>query len=147
MEDSLRLYGANLKSLKDMLTKDEGFRQFPYKDTVGKLTIGIGRNLDDRGITLDESLYLLDNDIALAESSLIKSFPAYSSLDVSRKAVLISMCFNMGLPKLMMFKAMIDAINHKDYILASKEMLDSKWASQVSGRAYRLAKIMENGIL
>lgn len=52
------------QQLREQLERHEGLRLKPYKDTVGKLTIGIGRNLDDKGISRKEAFALLDNDIA-----------------------------------------------------------------------------------
>ena len=47
----------------EMLKRHEGLKVFPYHCSQNKLTIGIGRNLDDKGISKDEAYYLLYNDI------------------------------------------------------------------------------------
>ena len=60
----------NLLLLHDELVRDEGVRLKPYRDTVGKLTIGTGRNLDDMGISEVENAMLLDNDICCIEADL-----------------------------------------------------------------------------
>jgi len=133
--------------LKELLIQDEGFRQFPYKDSVGKLTIGIGRNIEDRGISQDEAEYLLNNDINHCLNDLEVSLPFFKDLDEPRKIVLLNMCFNVGIPTLMQFRKMRDAIEKHDYAEASKQMLDSTWAKQVGHRADRLAYIMEVGTL
>jgi lysozyme len=59
--------------LEEMLIRQEGNRKFPYECTAGKLTIGVGRNLDDMGLTEDEVLYLLDNDIQRCDTELLQT--------------------------------------------------------------------------
>lgn len=132
-------------SIEDDLVRDEGFKLFPYKDTVGKSTIGVGRNLDDVGITATEAMYLLRNDIAKCVKQL-ENHEFYKKCNETRKNVLINMCFNLGITGLMNFKLMIKAILDEDWERASEQMLDSKWAKQVGQRAIRLADKMRLGI-
>lgn len=134
-----------IDKLTEMLKKEEGFRRFPYKDTVGKLTVGFGRNLDNIGISKEEAEILLSNDVAMAEAELRKNIEYYDDLDASTKVVLIDMCFNMGIGKLMQFKKMFSAIKENNKELTAKEMLNSKWATQVGVRAQKLAYFMEMG--
>jgi len=119
--------------------RHEGFRQFPYKDTVGKLTIGVGRNLDDVGISEDEAAHLLENDILVARNELLFAFPAFSQMQPVRQDALTNMVFNMGITRFKGFKNMIAALVEQNYQLAADEMLDSKWARQVGSRADELA--------
>jgi lysozyme len=58
---------------------------------------------------------------------------------------LVDMGFNLGVPRLMKFKRMWEAIEREDFEWAASEMLNSRWANQVGGRADRLAKVMEDG--
>ena len=134
----------NLPRLKAQLRRHEGIRYKPYKDTVGKLTIGVGRNLDDKGISESEADMMLDNDIkdACLDAS---SVPGFSGADPVRQCVLINIVFNMGLYRVMRFKKMIAAILQKNWHEASKEMLDSKWADQVGKRAAELSEQMRTG--
>lgn len=133
--------------LKTMLLTEEGYRQFPYTDITGHLTIGIGRNIQEVGITIEEALHLLEQDIMRCEHDFWKCLPVYPELSDPRKCVLLDMCFNLGIVKLMQFRKMIDALNKKDYSLAAQEMMDSDWAKQVGHRADKLARIMETGYL
>jgi len=126
---------------EDMLIEDEGMKLKPYNDTVGKLTIGVGRNLDDNGISEDEALYLMHNDLDSLNAELIK-LEWYQELDEVREDVILNMAFNLGLPRLLGFKKMIKALKDKDYVKAAEEMLSSKWATQVKKRAFRLAEMM-----
>jgi lysozyme len=130
--------------LIDILKRDEGVRLFPYKDTVGKWTIGVGRNLDDVGISLDEAEYLLRNDIRKVEADARK-YPWYAGLNDARKAVVLSMIFNMGAEGFAGFKNTIASIAAGNYEDAASRMLRSKWSSQVGNRAVRLAAMMRTG--
>src|SRR5690554_799378 len=132
------------KLLREQPERHEGLRLKPYKDTVGKLTIGIGRNLDDKGISREEAFALLDNDIAEVVRQL-EQVDEYQALDDARQTVLANMCFNLGLYGLMGFRKMWLALTRNDYHEAAKQMLDSRWARQVGYRADELAQIMRTG--
>lgn len=134
----------NLDRLKKTLQKHEGLRMRPYKDTVGKLTIGIGRNLDDIGISEQEAFFLLDNDIQRAVDLTKRILPEFQELDDLRQEVLVNMAFNMG-NGLQEFKKMLAATIKGEYDVAANEMLSSRWAKQVGQRAIDLAKWMKEG--
>jgi lysozyme len=127
------------------LERDEGIRLRPYLDTEGKMTIGIGRNLDDIGIDPEEARYMCRKDIQRAESGLTTVIPNWRGLSDARQRVLINMCFNMGPTRLAGFKNMVSAVKTDNFEDAAKEMLDSKWAKQVGARAERLAEMMRRG--
>jgi len=134
--------------LRDLLVKHEGLRLKPYTDTVGKLTIGVGRNLDDVGISKEEAYALLETDIESAELDARKVFRNLwdpSFLNLARYNVIVSMVFNLGLGRFKKFKKMIAAVKARDWDRAADEMLDSKWASQVGRRATELSKMMQSG--
>lgn len=133
------------KSLKNIILKHEGFSQYPYIDIYGNLSIGIGRNLKSRGITMDEAMTLLDDDIRITEMEVRKLIPNWQELNDVRKIVLIDMCFNLGLTKFSNFKKLLASLEKQDYLEASKEMLNSEWANQVGKRAKELAYFMETG--
>jgi len=148
------------------LVAHEGLRLEVYQDTLGINTIGIGRNLEDRGITEQElsdldipsiehvytygiteadAVYLATNDVEIVEEELLKAHPCVDSLDSVRQLILMDMAFNMGVPRLCKFKNMWTAIHNEDFITAAKEMLDSRWANQVKSRATKLAHAMHHG--
>lgn len=135
---------SNKETLIEQLMRHEGFRTKPYRCSAGKLTIGYGRNLDDKGITKAEAFMMLKNDIEEAYLDLIGELPWFHSLPQDKKDVLINMTFNLGINGLLKFKKMLDAVYRADYKRASIEMLDSKWAKQVGSRAIELAKQMES---
>ena len=132
----------NKQKLVEQLEVHEGLRLKPYKDTVGKWTIGIGRNLDDKGITPQEARFLLNNDIDHFTNSLELNIPVYNRLSDCRQNVLVNMAFNMGVAGLKTFRNMINCLQVSDYHGAAKEMLNSKWAVQVGNRALELAEQM-----
>ena len=123
----------------------EGFRNRPYLDTVGKLTIGYGRNLADVGLTAREAEYLLFNDLEKAFFQLRTTLPFWTALDEVRQDCLIEMAFNLGLAGLLKFSNMLMALAAQDYETAAREALDSKWARQVGRRADEIAQMMRTG--
>ncbi len=134
-------------NLREMLIRHEGIRLKPYLDTTNNVSIGVGRNLTSRGITQAEAMAMLDHDIAVAAldvRSLIGD-EALRSLDEVRRAVLVSMSFNLGRPRLAKFKGTLAAIKTGDWDLAAKHMLNSAWAGQVGNRAVELAEMMRTG--
>lgn len=135
----------NNDKLLKQLDLHEGLELKPYKDTVGKLTIGVGRNLTDRGISKEEAYYLLRNDVAIAITELDKNLSWWKGLDEIRQRVLADMCFNLGITKLLGFKNTLELIRKGDYESAASAMLNSLWAKQVKGRATRLANMMRTG--
>lgn len=132
-------------ALRELLIAHEGLRLKPYQDTVGKLTIGVGRNLDDKGISMHEAMLMLDHDIEAVEDDLDRRLPWWRGLTEARQLVLADMCFNLGIDRLLGFKNTLAAIHAGDYEAAAAGMLASKWATQVGKRAHRLAKMMREG--
>lgn len=131
-------------TLARMLVLDEANKRFPYVDSVGKLTIGIGRNLTDKGLSQDEILLMLRNDVRDVENDL-ERLSWFTALDDIRRLVIADMAFNLGLSRLLGFKKAIAALRVGDFKTAADEMLDSKWARQVGKRADRLAHMMRTG--
>lgn len=134
------------ESIIDMLIRHEGQRLFPYKDTAGKLTIGIGRNLDDTGLTANEARYLLENDLGRIRMELDDALPWWRALDLTRQTVLLNMAFNLGVAGLMKFEKFLHAVSHGNYERAAGEMLESLWAKQVHRRAVELASLMQSPV-
>lgn len=124
-----------------LLIEHEGLELKPYIDTAGKVTLGIGRNITDVGISNDEAYLLMRNDIKRCSGEL----GSFSMLlgGGAREAALRNMLFNLGLPRFKGFKKMLAALSVFKYDVAAEEMLDSKWARQVGNRAAVLAKMVE----
>ena len=132
-------------TIDQLLIYHEGLKLKPYMDARNKLTIGVGRNLDDLGISKDEAMLLLHNDIDRIRRELDKSLPWWRKLSETRQKVLISMAYNLGVGGLLEFNRMLSALQDGDYATAAQEMLSSLWANQVGTRAIELADMMENG--
>jgi len=150
----------------DMLIEHEGMVLTVYEDSLGIDTIGIGRNLKDRGISKEElnymdipsmavvhehgiteadARYLALNDIKIVENELCRVHPCVENLSAVRQLILMDMAFNMGVPRLCKFKNMWSAIHEENFEAASLEMMDSRWARQVGRRAKILSDAMKAG--
>lgn len=127
------------------LIRDEGLRLKPYRCIAGRLTIGVGRNLDDVGISHGEAEILLRNDVARTEADLDAKMPWWRRLDPTRQRVVVNMAFNLGIGGLLGFKRTLRAMEAGEYLDAAQGMLASKWAKQVGPRAVRLATMMRDG--
>lgn len=144
------------------LMVNEGCRLKSYRDTVGKLTIGIGRNLDDNPLTIeeqcyvghncrtlfisnDQAAYLCRNDLKKVRADLDKHLPWWCDLNPDRQYVMIDLCFNMGVKTLLTFKRTLDSIARGYYVRAAEQLLQSKYAKQVGIRARRNAYALRTG--
>lgn len=136
---------VNTNSLRAALMHDEGLELKVYRDSLGIETIGVGRNLRDRGITKSEAMLMLDNDIAECVNDLAASFPWFVGLDEVRQHVVLNMRFQLGPSRFRGFKQMLAALERKDYAAAADSMKFSKWADQVPTRAGRLELEMRTG--
>ena len=136
-----------MKKLEEMLKRHEGLRLDVYRDSLGNKTIGYGHLIQGPHlIDKDMAERLLRYDMHLAVDAFF-TLPTEIriNLNENRRRVLMNMIFNLGLPKLLGFKKMLKAIENDDYDGAADEMLDSRWAKQVRGRAIELADIMRRG--
>jgi lysozyme len=141
-----------LSILRAQLPRDEGTgpmrdgRYFPYLDSVKKISIAIGRNLDDVGIGQDECDLFFANDITRAEDCARRFVPNFDSLDDARRAAICNMAFNLG-NRIGTFTETLRAVNERRWDDAATMMLASKWATQVGARARRLSNQMRTGVV
>ncbi len=144
----------NIELLIADLQRDEGVRRYPYDDAtgkpikagdtvVGKITIGVGRNLSDRGLTEEEIGRLLAEDIGVVCEELDVNVPWWRDLPEPAQRALANMCFNVGWPRLSKFQRMLAALQARDFPTAAWEALSSRWAEQVGARALRIAHLFE----
>lgn len=128
------------------MMRHEGLRLKPYRCTANKLTIGYGRNLEDKGISTQEAAVLLEGDVTDGIAEAMQAFPWLLKLDEVRAAVVIEMVVSIGLPRFKGFQKCIAAIEKGDYELAARELLDSKWRTDVGPtRSGRLAEQLRMG--
>lgn len=138
----------NDRKLIEELRRDEGVIDHAYQDSLGYWTIGVGRLIDKRkgGRLTDEEIdFLLINDVKECVADLDRHLPWWRSLSDARRRVLVNMRFNLGMAGLLGFKNTLRFIEAGEYKRAAQNMLLSKWAKQVKGRANRLAEMMEKG--
>ena len=134
-------YDILLEQLKDF----EGLELKAYKCTAGKTTIGLGRNLDDYGITEEEAYYLAKNNINELEDELDRAIPWWRQLDDARQRALINLSYNVGTTTLLKFKKTLQYLEDGSYEEAAKEVLDSRWADQVGRRAIFISNVFLTG--
>ena len=145
----------------ERLCRHEGLRLMPYRCPQGKLTIGVGRNIEDNpftseelkavgdwqhGITKNAALFLLRNDIKRVYRQCKKQIPAFKSLNSDRQYALVDMAFNLGINGLLKFKKMLNALFYGNYDLAAKECLCSEYAEQTGKRAQIISQTLRSGI-
>lgn len=137
-----------MDKLIEQLKRHEGVETHAYKCSSGKLTIGVGRNIDPEGgigLAMEEIEYLLSNDILRCIKELSAEYPWFGQLDETRQEAIINIFLNLGATRFRLFKRALAAMEEGNYDEASTEFLDSRWAKQVGGRALELADIIRSG--
>lgn len=130
--------------LIEQLKRDEGVRDRVYTDTMGKLTVGVGRNISDVPFSDDEVTLMLRNDVARVRAQLA-GFAWYAALDPVRQGAVENMAFNLGVGGLLHFPTMLHCLSVADWPGAAAAALDSAWAREVGARAQRLADQITTG--
>lgn len=130
-----------MTNLEKILIKQEALRLQTYRCTAGKLTIGVGHNLDDNPlpgfydamppITNEVAMKILADDIASCRQECVKAFAFFNNLDSVRQDALINLCFNMGMDTLLEFKNTLKAIADHRWEDAEHGLVSSLWAKQV----------------
>ncbi len=142
--DNLEASREEIEDILKDLKSDEGLRLKPYKDTVGKLTIGYGHNLDDLGISERTAEFMLSEDLTAVLEELNDRLPWWKGLSKPQRRGLMNMAFNLGLPRLLKFEKMLAALRNGNSERAAAEAIDSDWAKQVGTRAWRIAALYHN---
>lgn len=134
-----------LERLKRQLEIDEGKVLTVYVDSLGNLTGGIGHKIlpedglkEGDKITETQCADWLIDDIAIAIIDCKVIFTNWDDYNSEVQEVLVNMLFNLGRTNFLTFKKFILAVYQEDWMTASKEGLDSRWAKQVGKRAQRL---------
>ena len=118
-----------------LIRHHEGVRHLPYEDSVGKLTIGVGRNLTDRGLSMPEIDMLYEHDYQISREILDRWVSGWQAWPLSVQLALLSMAYNLGGPRLSGFKNMRAALRAGDFVAAGLEAKNSLWARQVGSRS------------
>lgn len=138
-----------IERLRKEMLRDEGLVLHAYQDSLGYWTIGVGRLIDKRrggGITHDEAMYLLDNDLAECIGDLRTSFPWFDTLNEARQCALVNLRFNLGPKGFRGFRNTLASIARGDYAAAARGIRQSKAAKQTGKRYQRIADAMESGL-
>jgi len=133
-----------IERLKDQLKIHEGVVLKPYKCSANKLTLGIGRNIEDNGISMEEAESMLANDIDDCIVDLKRNIGFFDDLPETIQEVMVNLCFNIGINKLLNFKKTIGLLRDSKYLEAANEILDSKWSKQVGQRSHDLADMIRS---
>ena len=128
----------NEDKLVEQLKRHEGIKLKPYHCSMNKLTIGIGRNIEDVGISMDEAEYLLRNDISNCYEQA-STFNWFNSAPEPVQSAVVNLIFNMGFAKLCAFKLTLGHLERQEYQFAGAELLNSRYAEQVGQRAIEIA--------
>ena len=134
-----------MNKLIEQLKRHEGVKLKLYTCSAGKLTIGVGRNIQDNGITMEEAEYFLQNDIAEARSQLLHAFPWMGELNDARISAMINFTFNVGIGTVKKFEKALAALKEKNYDEAANQMMKSLWARQVGNRAIEVTEQIRTG--
>jgi len=133
------------EQLRDQLARDEGLRLTAYQDSLGVWTLGFGHNLSNP-IPRAAAVLILEADLEDAMQQVHDRLAWVIELSEARRAVLVGMAFNLGMAGLLGFRKFLSAVQARDWEMAAREMLDSRWATQVGDRARRLAAQMRDGV-
>jgi lysozyme len=134
----------NMDRIRTTLIKHEGIELKPYRCTSDKLTIGVGRNLDDNGISHETAMQMLTEDIDAAVEDLRRNLSWFDAAPVPVQEALVNLAFNMGMPNLMQFRKTLILLRDGAWDRAADELLDSRYATQVGYRAVEVADMIRS---
>jgi len=133
-----------IQRLKDQLKIHEGVVLKLYKCSQGYYTCGVGRNIQANGISMEEAELMLANDIDDCIVDLKRNIGFFDDLPETIQEVMVNLCFNIGINKLLNFKKTIGLLRDAKYLEAADEILDSKWSKQVGQRSHDLADMIRS---
>tara|TARA_Y100000289_G_C3922707_1_gene151398 strand:+ start:452 stop:868 length:417 start_codon:yes stop_codon:yes gene_type:complete len=135
----------NIGEIEKRLIEFEGLRLMPYRCTSNKLTIGVGRNIEDRGISVETAMQMLREDLELVIDELKRAIPGFDKMPETVQEALVDLAFNMGMPTLLTFKRALRALQAQEWDNAAEEILSSRYAKQVGRRAEIIADMIRSG--
>ena len=146
-------------TLYEFIEKHEGRRKKPYRCPAGKLTIGVGHNIDanplpidiKRKLEMDGSIdnemidRLLNTDIRHAAADCQVIFPQFNTFSDNRRMALIDWVFQLGFTGARRFVRSVKAINSEQWEDAARFMGESLWARQTPSRAKEVIQLIREG--
>ena len=133
----------DFEKMRKHIESNEGRHNKPYKCSEGKLTIGVGHNIEDRGLSDKVIDLLFIEDIQEAYLTAHSLFYRFVSMPQNAQTVFMDMAFQLGKSRLRKFKNMIACANERDWKGVVLEMVDSRWYHQTPNRAKRNIKLIE----
>ena len=144
----------NIEQLREELKEDEGCKYEVYLDHLGLPTHGIGHLITEWdeeygkevGTPVSEERVnnCFQTDVHGTIEECKKLFDKFDDLPEEVQLILCNMMFNMGRPRLSKFVKFRAAIDEEDWLECATQMEDSRWHKQVTNRANRLIKRMED---
>ena len=142
----LLLAGAAFGSVSDDLRAFEGLRLQAYLDTTNHWTVGYGRRCDKGAVmTKEQAESALADDIAKAEQGARHVFPTFSAQPQHVQDVLVEAVFQLGASGMRKFIEFGQAIQARNYALASACLIDSRFHHQCKARCEALARKLTHG--
>lgn len=135
----------NMSESNKFTSDNEGYKQFPYICSAGKLTVGIGFNLDDVGLSKSESLVILEMRLTKIDKRLTEDLPWFSNLNDARKSAIKDMAYQMGINGLFSFKKSLKLMADELYGAAGIEFSDSDWSRQTPNRSAKVCSMIKTG--
>ena len=132
----------DMDRLRKTIIRHEGSRLKMYQDTLGIWTIGVGHNIQEKGISPDVMALILEADIEASLADLKRNISFFSDLPEQIQEALVNLCFNMGIPRLLQFKKTLAYLRDEDFKSAANELLDSRYAAQVGQRAIEISDMI-----
>ena len=141
----------NMDRLLQSVKHHEGYRNKVYLDTLGKRTVGVGHLCvedfweDDKEYEESFLMEILQKDLQEAIRGAKELMDEHGCADIDERAeeIIIEMVFQLGRTGVKKFRNMWKALSEHNYVGASYEMLDSKWAKQTPNRAKDMAEQMK----
>jgi lysozyme len=132
----------DMNRIRDTLVKHEGLRLDLYQDHLGIYTVGVGHNIQERGISERVAYIMLEEDINVAVEDLQRNISYFDKLPECVQEALVNLSFNLGIPRLMSFKKTLAYLREGKWEKAANELLDSRYATQVGYRAVEVAAMI-----
>jgi lysozyme len=139
-----------ISSVQQLIEQDEGRKLWPYQDSRGKMTWGVG-HLMATGIAPDVEALVgqavdlqFQHDLDAVTQGLIR-LPWFASVNPIRQAALIDMAFNLGLAGLNTFTTFLSCMESGQWAAAAADLRGTLVYSQLPVRYERLATMIQTG--
>ena len=127
--------------------QEEGYRQFPYQDIVGKWTVGFGHLIKpgedfSAGLTRDQAVAQLIKDSALADAIVNREVTV--PLNQGEFDALSDFCYNLG--DRLQGSTLLRLLNAGDYAGAEAQLTAWVYAGGRPNAGLKARRILEMGL-